>query len=94
VSYNQYPERTEVSFQLPDYVYTMPVEYTAHDTPPKIEKFLHDCGWSYAMNDPNTMEVLYQKHVEMDAGTLYYRWYEAMAYEFWKFLTISSGSDK
>ena len=94
MSYNQYPARSSVELKVGDHTQELFLEGTAHQVPPKIEQYLLDIGWTYAMQDPNTYETLFQKHADMDAGTLYYRWHEAVAYELWRFLTLNSGNDE
>ena len=94
MSYNQYPDIGKVNFALDGYSHEMKFDVTPHSAPPQIEKTLTDMGWSLAISDPTTHEPLYTKQDEQAADFMYYRWYEAMAYEFWKFLTVNSGNDK
>lgn len=70
---------------------------TSQDAPPAIVNLLTTkLGWLHAGSHPDTFEPLYTKE---DKGMLngseqnltdglYYRWYEAIAYEYAKFIYI------
>lgn len=93
MSYNQYPSQSLVFMRIFDHSHEAHVQQSPHSVPVKIEDWLLGIGWTYTMQDPNTHEALFQKHGDRDVDTMYYRWYEACAYEFWRFITINSGND-
>lgn len=97
MSYSQYPTEPSITLDIKEdvssdhQVIAHNVIYTPHDAPPKIDDWLVKLGWSYAMNDPVTQEQLYTKQDEPAANHMYYRWYEAVAYESFKFMTLADG---
>ncbi len=72
--------------------------------PNKCEQLLFTLGWTVRASDPDTTEVLYYKPPPSDATKEvtqgwdfdlqngYWHWYEAMAYEFGKFMSIGDDS--
>lgn len=76
------------------------LERTPHTVPDKAETLLMKFGWVYSETCPNTKEHLFQKRPPTDAPdtvksswdndlqNCHWRWYEAMAYEFGKFMSI------
>ena len=62
--------------------------------PPKIQQWLLDVGWSLGPQDPDTYEQLFKKEDEPATNFMYYRWYEAVAYENWKFMTLADGQNE
>lgn len=93
MSYNQYPSKDEITVSVTDNKITLDQLNTCHDCPDKIEEFLRSCGWENQMFDPNNQEPLFVKTDQPDTQHMSYRWYEAMSYEFWRFITLNSGSD-
>lgn len=100
MSYNQYPSELKVDMVMtPDVssdgqVITHNVTVTCHDAPPKIDDWLIKLGWALGVHDPSTMEPLYTKQDEPAANHMYYRWYEAVAYESFKFMTLADGQNE
>lgn len=91
MSYNQYPSKTDLSLSVIDDKVTSDIIFTPHEAPVKVQDFLFKCGWSFQMHDPNTDEPLYVKTDEPATMHMSYRWYEAVAYESFKFMTLSDG---
>ena len=72
--------------------------------PNKCEALLFKFGWQRRVSDPDTQEALYYKPSPHDATDEikkgwdydlqngYWHWYEAMAYEFGKFMSIGDDS--
>lgn len=81
------------------------MERDEHSVPGKVEKFLVRLGWSHVLICPNTKEQLWQKsppddapdHVktnwDSDLQNCHWYWYEAMSYEFGKFMSIGTDTD-
>lgn len=93
MSYNQYPDKDQMMLSTSDNKITIEPNRIPHDCPDQINAFLLNCGWVCSHYDPNTHEPLFQKANELAAQSMYYRWYEAMAYEFWRFVTLNTGND-
>jgi hypothetical protein len=97
VSYNQYPAKDEIIVTIHEnstgigQVVEHEVRITPHDAPPKIDDFLIKVGWTMQMHDPSTMEPLYVKTDEPATQHMSFRWYEAIAYESFKFMTLADG---
>lgn len=76
------------------------------DVPEHIDKTLSQFGWTHASYHPDTQEELFRKPPPDDCTDErrnkwphdlqwgHWHWYEAMAYEFGKFITIEDESDK
>ncbi len=72
--------------------------------PNKCEDLIFKLGWLTRTSDPDTQETLYYKPPPQDAEEKvrqgwdydlqngYWHWYEAMAYEFGKFMSIGDDS--
>lgn len=64
---------------------------TEQHVPPEINKFLKEAGWEQFNFHTETREPIFEKTMKEPTGyeqQHYCRWYEAMAYEFYRFLTI------
>lgn len=66
-----------------------------HKVPARVEKLLGTLGWKERGTDSDTNEKLYHKDnpsmggdFDPDLDACSWRWYEAMAYEFGKFIDI------
>lgn len=80
------------------------LDYQNRDVPDSQKLFLEKLGWTHAGYHPDTQEEMFHKQCPSDAtDTLrnqwdwqlasgYWHWYEAVAYEFSKFIGI--GDDK
>jgi len=65
------------------------LDFDYQDTPPKVDEFLKKVGWSeHYSNHPNTQETLYQKIGDEDTQGMYFTWVEAMAYEWYRTITL------
>ncbi len=72
--------------------------------PAKCEQLLFKLGWTVRTSNPDTQEMLYykcppndatdeiKKGWDFDLQNGYWHWYEAMAYEFGKFMSIGDDS--
>jgi hypothetical protein len=81
------------------------LEREPHRVPAKVQTLLTRFGWTTSETCPNTKEVLFQKDPPNDAPdnvksawdsdlqNCHWRWYEAMAYEFGKFMSIGDDAD-
>jgi len=81
------------------------LERDPHKVPGKVQALLTRFGWTNSETDPNTKEILFQKRPPNDAPdnvksswdadlqNCHWRWYEAMAYEFGKFMSIDDDRD-
>lgn len=57
--------------------------------PMNVHKFLVDLGWNSPICDPDTLEALYQKaNGDSEMTTTYFRWYEAVAFEWMRMMTL------
>lgn len=98
VSMNQGGIPNEGSFQVD-------LERESMDVPAKVEILLIRFGWEHSQQCPNTNEQLFQKKPNKDATDEakaawdfdlqngHWYWYEAMAYEFGKFISIDTDVD-
>ncbi len=99
--YTSFPISTDVSVQVGGMNdIKMSLVHPVSTVPTKPREFLEKLGWSMASSHPDTGEMLYQKHApdgandeerkawnyELASG--YWFWYEAIAYEFSKFMSI------
>jgi len=100
VSYTQFPAEPSITLDVKEdmsggnQVIVHNVICSPHSEPPKLDWWLTKLGWSYAMHDPTTNEQLYTKQSEPAANYMYYRWYEAVAYESFKFMTLADGQNE
>ena len=100
MSYSQYPNEMQIAIEVKEdvssdsQVITHKVTATCQAAPPKVETWLLTVGWVLAVQDPSTYEQLYTKQDEPAADYMYYRWYEAVAYENWKFMTLADGQNE
>lgn len=94
--YSSYPAIAEVIPIINGSQVEMSLNMAKHVTPDRIGKLLRTFGWETTVNDPNTGEMLWQK-ADASIGTNdhdpnlsngYWRWYEAVAYEFARFVNI------
>ncbi len=81
------------------------LEREPHSVPGKVDILLTKFGWMHSETDPNTKEPLFQKRPpdaapdnvkaswDSDLQNCHWRWYEAMAYEFGKFMSIDDDRD-
>jgi hypothetical protein len=76
---------------------TLSLKKDDHECPPRILEFLKMLGWQDFNTCPDTGECLLTKNDEIhnEQGSIengthgyYYRWYEAIAYEYYKMMTI------
>lgn len=94
MSYNQYPDRGSVNLPMNEVSHKLDFDVTSHAAPPKIEAWLLTLGWTYSVQDPTNYEQLFQKAGEDATEHMYYRWYEAVAYESFKFMTLADGQNE
>ena len=85
--------------------FSVDLEREPHTVPGKGETLLMKFGWVHSEICPNTKEQLFQKRPPSDAPdnvksswdsdlqSCHWRWYEAMAYEFGKFMSIGDDRD-
>ena len=76
------------------------INFQIREVPDKMDDFLQKTGWMSCGAHPDTREKLYrkpcpdnatdeiQKEWPYELGSGYWHWYEAVAYEFGKFMTI------
>jgi len=92
MSFLNLPQPTEIRITPSGSTYDIRVETSPEAVPPDIVKFLEEAGWKQFNFHPDTTEPLFEKKVTgINAGyeeTIHCRWSEAMAYEFYRFLTI------
>ena len=93
--FTQFPAMTEIKPSLNGDSVSMSINVAPHDAPERIVKLLSNLGWKEIGTDPDTIEPLFQKEnaamgIDWDAdlSSKYWRWYEAMAYEFGKFVNV------
>ncbi|KKM82564.1 hypothetical protein LCGC14_1318260 [marine sediment metagenome] len=112
--YTSYPNRTEINLGVGTEPGSVKVEINLQpaNVPDKCRVFIEKLGWMQQINHPDTGEKLFHKPPPTDASDEekgkwnyelvqgYWHWYEAVAYEFSKFMGIeedtggtSSGSD-
>ena len=80
------------------------LEWQPRDVPDSQLEFLDRLGWQVTMRHPDTNEQMFRKPCPSSAtqevraawpyelGSGYWYWYEAVAYEFTKFMTIGDDS--
>lgn len=98
ISMNQSGIPNEGSFRVD-------LERSKMSVPAKVEILLTKFGWEASQSCPNTKEQLFQKKPPTDATdetktawdwelqNSHWFWYEAMAYEFGKFISIGTEVD-
>ncbi len=100
--YSNYPSPTDVQLMNGSEIGSVKAVLTHQpvNVPGKCEDFLLKLGWSLYMTQPDTGEQLYhkpppndctedeKKNWNYDLQNAYWHWYEAMAYEFSKFMGI------
>lgn len=93
--FKHFPSMTEVKPVLNGTnAVEMQIQFDQHGVPTRVEKLLTNLGWTFVANDPDTTEKLFHKENANMGGDYdpdldnYWRWYEAMAYEFGKFIDI------
>ncbi len=90
----QYPTATSVNVNASGNGIDMSLTFGRHEAPERVVKLLNNLGWTSCGNDPDTQEPLYNKSNPGMGGdydndlSKSWRWYEAMAYEFGKFIDI------
>ncbi len=97
--YPQFPSTVTVQPLLNGNQISMDVLTPQQTEPERVIKLLSNLGWKEIGTDPNNGEGLYQKEDpnmgvghDADLTTKYWRWYEAMAYEFAKFVNVGLDS--
>lgn len=102
--YSNYPNATDVQMQTANEMGSVKavLSHNTANVPGKCEDFLLKLGWSHHMSHPDTSERLYHKPPPNEATEdekkawnydlqyAYWHWYEAMAYEFGKFMGIDT----
>lgn len=58
-----------------------------HITPREVDEWLREIGWICNGVDPNNGAILYTKE-SITTNARYFAWYEAVAYETFRFLTL------
>jgi len=94
--YNQqFPMETTVQPKLMGNQVEMELNFCMHKVPERVKKLLSNLGWLERGTDPDTNEALFHKisagmggDFDPDLDACSWRWYEAMAYEFGKFIDI------
>lgn len=98
--YSSFPSPTLVNISGQGNMINMDVNFPIHTVPEKCLNFLQKLGWEVATSHPDTKESLFQKNPpkgssdeikkewNYDLQHCYWHWYEAMAYEFGKFMGI------
>lgn len=65
------------------------LERNTHVCPTRVYHWLVEkCGWVPSINDPMTGEPLFMAPSHYELELMYHRWYEAVAYESYLFMTI------
>lgn len=90
MSYNSFPQESGLRTGSTSGDISIYVDKPDHVAPTDVHEFLTTHGWTDYGNDPNSGEALYCLDGNFN-GVTYYRWYEAMAYEFYKFITLGGG---
>ena len=93
--YSQFPTETKVQPMVNGEGVEMNIVVAKQVEPERVVKLLNNLGWKEIGICPDTGESLYQKSnpnmggdFDSDLANYYWRWYEAMAYEFGKFINI------
>ncbi len=91
MSWLNLPMPTRVSIVPSGSTYDITLDVPEEQVPLDVNKFLKDAGWQQYNFHTETREPIYEKAITEVSGleqTHYCRWSEAMAYEFYRFLTI------
>ena len=98
--FNQLPRGTETTPVVNGNDLQFDIQHQSREVPETQKDFLDRLGWTSAGYHPDTMEELFRKQPPADCSegkrrawdnelmTGYWYWYEAVAYEFTKFMTI------
>ena len=93
MSYINSPWPTDISFTPNNSNgITAVVNQPDQECPQVIKNLLYELGWNASISDPNSGELLFQKTMEFQTEGQYFRWYEAVAWEFYKFIKIADGN--
>lgn len=71
---------------------TMGIEHREHTLPQEVSSWLCSKGWSMSGHDPDTMEPLFIPPSNYKTSLLFYKWFEAIAYEYFWMMTIGGNS--
>jgi len=90
MAYNQWPGGLGSQITTHSVANTVEYKYSAtyQYVPQGIPKWLQDMGWTTSTNDPDTEEMLFQRQGDEQNSTMYFRWYEAVAYEWFRMMTL------
>jgi hypothetical protein len=86
--YNAWPDSTRIITTSTSNGIQFDMHHDEHRVPPNIEQFLGELGWTSQCNDPDTREQLYTKVSDLDLSNKHFKWYEAIAYEWYRTMTL------
>ena len=90
--YANYPDQTKIVPQNTGNGVEFNQVQDNHAVPMGVDAWLQQLGWGTPCNDPDTTEPLYQKSGNQDVGSKYFKWYEAIAWEWYMMMSLG-GSD-
>lgn len=91
MSWTSLPMPTRVSITPSGSTYDITIDAPDEQVPLNVDKFLKEAGWEQFNFHTDTREPIYEKAIAEASGLeqkYYCRWSEAVAYEFYRFLTI------
>jgi hypothetical protein len=88
MAYNQWPSQSQIIPKLTANEITLTFSGTQQTTPMNIDKFLKELGWTQNNVDPDNNDELYQKQNDQEISLMHFRWYEAVAYEWYRTMTL------
>ena len=88
MAYPSFPDPTSIRTGSTSGSITLDLHTPTHVTPNDVDTWLKANRWHSPCTDPDSGEVLYQKHSTPECNGAYFRWYEAVAYECYRFLSI------
>ena len=86
--YDSFPVASKVTANTTGNGIELYAQPSNHDVPAKIQDFLTGMGWNTGTYDPDTNEQLFQKMSDVDISNYYFRWPEAMAYEWYRMMSL------
>ena len=88
MAYNQWPAKSQIIPVATANEVSFNFSGTPQATPNNVDQFLKKLGWTQNNVDPDNDDELYQKQNDPEISLMHFRWYEAVAYEWYRMMTI------
>lgn len=86
MSFDNFPGKTFTTATVSGSQLNLDINFEGQSVPPNIHQALTEkLGWAQWGTCPDTNQPIYRKN---NSSLHYFYWYEAMAYEFYRFMNI------